>query len=306
MSSNPTPWSPEGPGAAEEGAPAAGGPPSAGDALLAWGRAQQAALESHRDGVRAGSVEAVHRSRVAVRRLRVLFTTFSGLISDDRGLRRRLRRFGLSLGEARDADVWAAHLGDLLAELGPEAGAGARDALLASARERREQAARELARTWDAERSEAARSRLRDWLADPGLTPVAGLPAAQGLWPSLTAAVARVEGARAAALAEPGDPTRWHDVRKAAKAVRYGYELAAAAGVHQGRAAAWEAVTEAFGDLQDAAVSAEPLRGLREAGQGAATLDLLLDAEADRAAGALAMGREALEAALAQDGRPRA
>lgn len=100
MSSNPTPWSPEGPGAAERARPPRAVPRARGTRCSPGERAQQAALESHRDGVRAGSVEAVHRSRVAVRRLQVLFTTFSGLISDDRGLRRRLRRFGLSLGEA--------------------------------------------------------------------------------------------------------------------------------------------------------------------------------------------------------------
>lgn len=270
-------------------------------ALLAWADAQAATLAANRAGVAAGSVEAVHRSRVAVRRLRVLFTTFAGLLAQDPGLRRDLRDLGLALGEVRDADVWAEHVAAVLAELGADADPDSRDAVLAAAASRRAAAGVALARVWDGAWADGVRERLAAWRADPGLHPDADLPAALALSVPLATAVTRAARAAARAGARPEEPDAWHDARKAAKAVRYGYELAGAVGAYRGRAPAWEAVTEALGELQDATVSQALLRDLAPSAEG--TWGLLLQAEADRSAGALRAGAEALTAALEQEAR---
>ncbi len=265
---------------------------SARAVLTAWASGQAGVLAAHRAGVRAGSVEAVHRSRVAVRRLRSLFAVFAALIAEDADLPADLGRLGLALGEARDADVWAEQAGVLAAELGPDADPGVRAALLADAAARRRGAGAVLLAVWDGPWHTALIERLASWAAAPPLVPAADAPAAAALAGPLADAVVRVAGRAERAARAPDDPDAWHDVRKAAKGVRYGYELASAA--FPGRAAAWEAVTEAFGDLQDASVARERLAALGVAGTWAA----LLAAQDDRAAAGLRAGRSALAQAL--------
>lgn len=306
--SNP-PWPPSSPetrpdaraaAARAPGAPAGGGLASPLDAcagaaraaLTQWASSQAGVLAAHRAGVAAGSVEAVHRSRVAVRRLRSLFGVFAALITEDAHLPADLRRLGLALGEARDADVWAEQAGVLLAELGPDADAGVRAELLADTASRRRDARAGLLIVWDGPWHSALVERLEAWAADPRLAPAADAPAAVALAGPLADAVARVSRRAERAARHREDPDAWHDVRKAAKGVRYGYEVAAAA--FPGRAAAWEAVTEAFGDLQDASVARARLAGLG----GTGTWGVLLATQDDRAAAALSAGRTALAQAL--------
>ena len=185
---------------------------SARAVLTAWASGQAGVLAAHRAGVRAGSVEAVHRSRVAVRRLRSLFAVFAALIAEDARLPADLRRLGLALGEARDADVWAEQAGVLLAELGPGADAGVRAALLADAAARRRGAGAVLLAVWDGPWHTALIERLADWADAPPLFPAADAPAAAALAGPLADAVARVAGrAERAARANPaharGTPT---------------------------------------------------------------------------------------------------
>ena len=70
-------------------------------------RAQVDAIHSYRaDARRARDPEAVHRMRVAVRRLRAILRA-SGSLSDDdlvEGLRRELKWLGIALGRVRDLD----------------------------------------------------------------------------------------------------------------------------------------------------------------------------------------------------------
>ncbi|HKA60780.1 MAG TPA: CHAD domain-containing protein, partial [Methylomirabilota bacterium] len=71
-------------------------------------RTQVDAIHSYRaDAHRARDPEAVHRMRVAVRRLRAILRA-SGSLSDDdlvEGLRRELKWLGIALGRVRDLDV---------------------------------------------------------------------------------------------------------------------------------------------------------------------------------------------------------
>ena len=87
-------------------------------------------------------------------------------------------------------------------------------------------------------------------------------------------------------------------MRKAAKAARYCSEalepvFGARAEEH---AAAWEAVTDAFGELQDSVVARATITSL--AGDSP-VLDSLLAYEVGRGRAELARGRTALDAALA-------
>lgn len=273
-------------------------PASAGHALQAWVATQHAVLEESWVGVAHGCVEAVHRARVAVRRLRVVFASFGTLIDHDAGLERDLRTLGRRLGDVRDADVWCAHLEDAR---GSGAAPGVTSILLADAHDRRGEAAAALAPFWNGAWADELRVRLANWVQSAPWTPQAALPAALGLAAPVAQTVERTRQAWRRAQRRAADPSGWHEVRKAAKAVRYGYELAQDAGAFTGRAAVWERVTEAFGGLQDATMAQAIL---------AATADgraddwaCLVEAEADRAAAALRAGQEALVLALAQEGR---
>ena len=79
-------------------------------------------LQEHDAGVRSGRPEAVHRLRIAARRIRSALTTFGPLL--DRGvtdpLRDDLRWLGQSLAPARDAQVLREHLSELLSAEPPE------------------------------------------------------------------------------------------------------------------------------------------------------------------------------------------
>src|SRR5262245_8222265 len=83
------------------------------DHVVAAMRAQVDAIHAYRaDAHRARDPEAVHRMRVAVRRLRAILRA-SGSLSDDdlvEGLRRELKWLGIALGRVRDLDVLRAQL----------------------------------------------------------------------------------------------------------------------------------------------------------------------------------------------------
>ena len=120
----------------------------------------------------------------------------------------------------------------------------------------------------------------------------------------LADAIARVDGLRAHAEEAPEHLEGWHDVRKAAKAVRYCAEaLVDAFGEPAAEiASAWEAVTEAFGEVQDTVVSAEVLGrhawAAELAGEPVRPYTLLVEGELDRRLVALRRGVEALDYAL--------
>lgn len=273
---------------------------TAGEVVLGYAARQVGTMQAMADGVRADAPDAVHRARVATRRLRSLLRTFADVFDPDRvePLRRELGWLADLLGEPRDAEVLAEEFGALFAELGEAADPGVRRRVLDHLAATHAASHARLVAALDEPRAVALRADLVRLLVEPPLTARADAPAA-----SLVAALDAATD-RAAVLAEraerrPGRLARWHEVRKAGKAVRYCAE--ALVPVHPelaARAAAWEEVGETLGALQDAAVAHELLESLEPDGPASATWRLLHGVQTDRHEAALAEGRLALRGAL--------
>lgn len=94
---------------------------SVGEALTAYLRAQTAQIRELDPAVRLDEPDAVHRMRVAVRRLRSALTAHRRLLAASTvdHLSEELRWLGHVLGEARDAEVLGLHLSDQAATLPP-------------------------------------------------------------------------------------------------------------------------------------------------------------------------------------------
>jgi CHAD domain-containing protein len=216
--------------------------------------------------VRLDAPDAVHKMRVATRRLRSALTTFKPLLRSDvvRPLRAELKWLAAELGAARDAEVMrdrvaatvdagsgldAAASGDAVREL---------DGTYRAAHER-------VLGEMDGERYHRLLADLDALLSAPPLTDRAGSRAGKVL-PQLVGrsytvvrrlveqAESRADGAEREEL--------FHDARKAAKAARYTAE--AVANVFPADATAFaeamEAVQEALGEHQDSVLTRERLR----------------------------------------------
>ena len=81
--------------------------------VLRYAAEQRDAIAEHDPAVRAGDPEAVHKMRVATRRLRSTLKTFKGSFDPDRAgvLKIELKWLAGALGEVRDAQVLGAKLG---------------------------------------------------------------------------------------------------------------------------------------------------------------------------------------------------
>jgi CHAD domain-containing protein len=178
--------------------------------------------------VRTGQPDGVHQVRVACRRLRSLLAAFRPVL--DRAhtdpLREELAQVGSALSPTRDAEVALAHLRELVAAQPPELVLGPVAARLQQAAIKDEQAGDESARK---ALSSPAYLQLRDDLdalvAEPPLTDAAGRPADEVLREVLAHAARRLR--RAVRAARDSDHEEaLHEVRKAAKRVRYTAEAA--------------------------------------------------------------------------------
>lgn len=233
--------------------------PGAGELVMAYVATQVGVLRGGRGAVLADEPDAVHKGRVATRRLRSTLRTFGELFTPGVAapLRSELRWLGEALGAPRDAEVLRERLLEEVADLpvadrdliGPRiAAALAGSHALAHA---------ELVRAMGERRYERLSDELQLLVDRPRLQPSAIGGAEEVLHGMQLRAVRRVARIAAHAAARPSDLTRWHEVRKAAKAVRYGAELLLPVGGDQAVRArdAWEAVTELFGTVQDAVVA---------------------------------------------------
>ena len=198
--------------------------------------------------------------------------------------------------------------GELLAELGPDVVSPAlRERLLGALDAQHAAGHAALVEAMGSARHADLLSALANLVVDPPVLPGAAAPASAVLPPLLQRAVDRVEALYDLAEQRPRRLERWHEVRKAAKAVRYCADsLTDAFGEPaRGPAKAWKNVTEAFGVLQDAVVARELLEDAlgraREAGEPLGPYRVLIEAQEDRRHRSLAEGREALDAALARD-----
>ncbi len=233
-------------------------------------RAQVAAIVSLDPQVRDDAPDAVHQMRVAGRRLRSALATFRPLVEREitDPVREELTWLAGVLGDARDVEVMRDRLNSLVA----------RETTEAATREPGTHLERVLTEAHDSARGrvdDAMETGRYHQLIDeltmlskrPPWTPRAQRPAARVLpkrvhrdWGRLHARVVAADDARTSSERTE----RLHDVRKAAKRVRYASEALAPVFGHDaeelGKAA--KQLQTVLGEYQDSAVSQELLREL--------------------------------------------
>jgi CHAD domain-containing protein len=255
--------------------PVADADATAGEVVLAYLVAQADAIHDTDPQVRRHADEGVHDMRVACRRMRSALQSFRALLdrthTDD--LVVELRWLAGELGGARDLEVQEERIGAAVAALPPELALGpvsAQTTRFFAAR--RVAAERTAAAALDGDRYVALLDAVDALLADPPLTDAAAGPARTVLPGLIGKAVRRVRKAyRAAEACPPGHECdeHLHDMRKAAKRLRYAAEVAKPA---LGRPAKRlvkkvKVAQELLGEHQDSVVA----RGLlRELGAAAA------------------------------------
>ncbi|MGY1746304.1 CYTH and CHAD domain-containing protein [Blastococcus sp. SYSU D00695] len=217
----------------KEGRGAAAAVPTAADVVLAALGRQVAALQAADLLVRTGHPDGIHDLRVACRRLRSVLAAFRSVLerTSTDPLREELRWVGAGLSAARDGEVALAHLRALVAAQPAEQVRGPVVARLQTAAVQDEEAGRRKALRLLADRRYlAVLDSLDALLTVPPLAAAATDPAG----PVLATAIRRtgrrlaerVEAARADTAAAPDQDSPLHEVRKAAKRVRYTAEVA--------------------------------------------------------------------------------
>jgi CHAD domain-containing protein len=249
--------------------------------LMSYVDDQVQMLREQEPRVRRDEADAVHKLRIAIRRLRASLATYRKLLDPDvvANLRGELKWLAGTSGAARDAQVMHERLNGLLAaepaervigpvservddHLGAELAAGRREVLDAL----------------DSERHARLLEALDALVADPPLTPRASEPADQSLPRLVGKARKRLSHAVEVATAVEG-PERdvaLHEVRKCAKRLRYAAEVAtpirpkqAAKLTHAARE-----LQRTLGDHHDSAVARDLLRTLADAAHRQGESDL--------------------------------
>ena len=186
-------------------------------------------LEAQFEAASAGDValrrglDPVHKTRVAIRRMRSVLRVFESFLTGDlEAFETDLSWYQNLLGEVRDRQVQRPRLADAIGALPPELVLGpvasdVESALLAEQVQAREQ----LSAALDGDRYQAMMRRFRELADDPPTPPqteVADLVAAAG-------AAYRKARKRLKKGAKHHDPELLHRARKAAKRARYAAEL---------------------------------------------------------------------------------
>jgi CHAD domain-containing protein len=256
---------------------------TAGDAVLAYVRAQFEEIVTQDLRVRRDAPDAVHQMRVATRRLRSALRVYQRLLPGTERLRADLQWLGRRLSPARDAEVQQAHFRDSVAALPAELVVGPVSARLtrhfgpvaAGAR-------RTVLETLGDKRYRRLLDALDRLLADAPVAGRASRPAAAEL-PKHVRRAYRKTRRRVS-----GDSP--HRARKAAKRYRYALEVASPAVGKKARRARKAArdLTKVLGEHQDGVMAQPLLRelGMRAhlAGENGFTFGLLLDQERARCA----------------------
>jgi CHAD domain-containing protein len=240
----------------------------AGDVVLTAVRAQVSALQDADLMLRTDQPDAVHKLRVAGRRLRSIFAAFRSVL--DRAatepLRRELKWLGLQLSEVRDDEVALARLADLVTAQPRELVLGPVAARLRQARI--QEATAGTARALDT-LTDPRYLRLLDdlhgLLADPPVTATASRGPRSVLRKAVRRAGRRLRRrVDAAKSMDHRQPTALHDVRKAAKRLRYTGEVARPELGRRMKALVGtvEDVQEVLGDRQDTFLTREHCRRL--------------------------------------------
>ena len=267
--------------------------PTAATLLLDRLREQQAAVTAAETAVRAGEPEGVHDLRVALRRLRSALATFRPLVDPDvtEPLRDELRWAAGRLGGARDAEVVAERILSLLDEVAGDAPHEVVHRLRARVAAETEVERDVVGETLDSPRYAAALALLDATVAQPPWTPKAERGARRTARRRVLRDSRRVLGLAEHAWATEDPEQRsllLHEVRKAAKRLRYAAETAEPVlGTSARRvAAAASRVQSTLGDHHDDVVTRAALRrlALGEDGADAAFVLGRLDLVEDRAA----------------------
>jgi CHAD domain-containing protein len=250
--------------------------------------------------------DAVHRCRVATRKLRSTLRTFDGAFrpSAVRALREELRWHAEQLGAPRDAEVLEQRLTATVRQLPGPLREDVGEEIEAHLRAQHAGAHAALVASMCTDRYRRLQLALEQLLADLPTDRMAAEPASVVLPRMLAAAVQRTAAAATRAEARPSDLTRWHELRKTAKAARYGAEaLVPFLGSSVApQAQAWADVTAALGDFQDAVIAGQVLAELSwaavEQGRPRVAFDELRALQDAERREALIRGRAALRTAL--------
>ena len=255
--------------ASTEPAPKRKGP--AGDVMLAYLRQQVKELKDQDPRVRQDAHDAVHKMRVATRRMRSVLATYRKLLDDAETvgfLRNELKWLAGVLGQARDAEVMHARLKDMVAEEPGELVMGPVtrrvDLELGGAYQEAHAKALE---ALDGKRYFRLLDALEAMIAAPPLAPLASKPAVKVIPRLVQRDVKRLRTAAREAkrhAAGTGDHPALHEARKDGKRLRYAAEAAAPVNPKQAArlADAAHSVQKVLGDHQDSVVTRELLRRL--------------------------------------------
>lgn len=241
----------------------------AADVVLERMLNQVAKVRQREPGVRRDEPGSVHRMRVTLRRLRSLLATFGPMLDPRvaREIRAELKWLAGILGEARDAEVMEKRLeaaldeeptelvlGDVRARIHTELGGECRRALTRSVE------------AMDSERYTRLLDALDALTSEPPWTDVARQPVDDVLPDRLRSDWRRLRRRVLAAERAHGRDReqRLHDVRKAAKRLRYAAEtlIPLYGGDAERLARASGRIQSVLGDRHDAVVTRERLRQL--------------------------------------------
>ncbi|MGW8974945.1 CYTH and CHAD domain-containing protein [Streptomyces platensis] len=265
--------------------------PTAGDVVLRYAREQVRVIIELDPAVRRDLPDAVHRMRVATRRLRSAFRSYTKVL--DRAATQpvgvELKWLAAELGVERDREVLTERLREGLAELPGTLRLGPVDARLRIWSERRRAGARDrLLDVLDGPRYLALLKTLYAFLEEPPLRRAAGRPAPEVAAGAVLKDYRRLARRTEAALAAPSGRERdeaLHGARKAAKRTRYAAEAARPALGRPAKkfAKRTKRVQQLLGDHQDSVVARGALRELatqaQRAGEGGFTFGLLYGRE---------------------------
>jgi CHAD domain-containing protein len=257
--------------------------------------------------LRAGDPEGIHRMRVITRRLRSVLAGFRGNFDEaaTADVRDRLKLLGSILGTARDLEVRAAALDAVLGELDDSVDVGPARKRVVDGSWTDFEAARERAVTYlDGDAYRRLQLGLHD-LVEAGRQTH---PSRTSLHKLIAHELKRTRArAKRAAAAEPGSVREFgalHDVRKAARRLRYIAEaIAANATTHRSRflrvAETAEDVQDSLGDYRDGTLFAEFLlfesKRALAASEDTFALGAAYQEELRTAGGARAASRRALK-----------
>ncbi|MFC8512347.1 CHAD domain-containing protein [Streptomyces sp. NPDC057257] len=276
--------------------PAAPEPVTAGDHVLAYVREQREAILELDPAVRQDAYDSVHRMRVATRRMRSSFRSYSKVldraVTDPIG--EELKWLAGELGVDRDQEVLTERITAAVDELPRTLVVGpVRTRLRTWAHARRGGSRRRLIAVLDGKRYLQLLETLDALVADPPL-----LEAAAGKPEKVLAKAVRKDFGKVAklveqALGEPAGHDRdlvLHEARKKAKRTRYAAEAAVPAlgGPASALVKSAKALQNLLGDHQDSVMARETLREIAAqahgAGESTFTYGVLYGREEQRAA----------------------